>query len=74
MVLDNEKLNLPVVIENSTSSEINNSSDNNLITNNEYLPTNEEFDKILSSYSADNEHDNIDVLLGVDSNVIGNPL
>ncbi|CAF2785813.1 unnamed protein product [Rotaria sp. Silwood2] len=61
-------------MENSTSSQINNSSDDNLINHNEYLPTNEEFETLLASYSAVNENENIDILLDVNSSVTGDPL
>ncbi|CAF4905621.1 unnamed protein product [Rotaria sp. Silwood1] len=61
-------------MENSTSSQINNSSDNNLINHNEYLPTNEEFETLLSLYSVVNENENIDILLDVNSSVTGDPL
>ncbi|CAF4882873.1 unnamed protein product [Rotaria sp. Silwood1] len=64
-----KQLNLQFSMENSTSSQINNSSDNNLINHNEYLPTNEEFETLLSLYSVVNENENIDILLDVNSSV-----
>ncbi|CAF3782596.1 unnamed protein product [Rotaria sp. Silwood1] len=69
-----KQLNLQFSMENSTSSQINNSSDNNLINHNEYLPTNEEFETLLSLYSVVNENENIDILLDVNSSVTGDPL
>ncbi|CAF4695022.1 unnamed protein product, partial [Rotaria sp. Silwood2] len=56
-------------MENLTSSQISNSSDSNLINHNEYLPTKEEFETLLSSYSVVNENENIDILLDVNSSL-----
>ncbi|CAF3078564.1 unnamed protein product [Rotaria sp. Silwood2] len=61
-------------MENLTSSQISNSSDSNLINHNEYLPTKEEFETLLSSYSVVNENENIDILLDVNSSLTGDPL